>query len=231
MNKFYVYVHRRKSDNKPFYVGKGCGKRAWRQDGRNEHWDRTFIKHGLTVEIVFDNLDEQTAFQVEKDTILEFKYFGYPLTNKTDGGEGVSGSVCSEEHRRKLALVHKGKPKKPEAIAKTAAAHKGKTVSDLTKQRISLAKTGLKQSEETKQKRANTLKEVGTCNDRFIYCFYSNEDVFIGTRKEFSKYSGIAPRQFRTLFSAQRSKVVKGWSLLTMQTLSILKEIQNDHRN
>ena len=231
MNKFYVYVHRRKSDNKPFYVGKGCGKRAWKQDGRNEHWNRTFLKHGLTVEIVFDNLDEQTAFQAEKDTISEFKYFGYPLTNKTDGGDGATGLVLTEEHRLKISKAHKGRPKKPESIAKTAAAQKGKFVSELTKSRIRLAKTGLKQSTETKQKRAKTLKEVGTCNDRSIYCFYSCEDVFIGTRGEFSDYSGIPRKKFGTMFSAQRSKIVRGWSLLNIQTLIILKEISHDSRH
>lgn len=101
MNKFYVYVHRRLSDNKPFYVGKGSGKRAWQFTGksRNSYWHRVVNKHGVSVEIVFDNLTEEESFQCEKDTILEFSYFGYPLTNLTSGGEGSSGIKFTDKQR------------------------------------------------------------------------------------------------------------------------------------
>lgn len=96
MNKFYVYVHRRASDNLPFYVGKGKDKRAWNFHARSKFWNNTKAKHGVIVEIVFEDLSEEEAFQCEKDTILEFRYFGYPLVNLTDGGEGASGLTPSE---------------------------------------------------------------------------------------------------------------------------------------
>jgi len=100
-NVFYVYLHRRASDNKVFYVGKGKGKRAYSTFGRNDRWNKTAKKHGLIVEIVFDNLEETEAFQVERDTILEMKYFGYPLVNMTNGGDGISGFKHSVETKRK----------------------------------------------------------------------------------------------------------------------------------
>jgi len=104
-NKFYVYIHRRLSDNKPFYVGKGSGKRAWdfTETGRNLYWHRVRNKHGINVEIVFDNLTEEEAFQCEKDTILEFNYFGYALTNLTSGGEGSSGLAFTDQQRLNIA--------------------------------------------------------------------------------------------------------------------------------
>ena len=70
MNIFYVYLHRRKTDNKVFYVGKGKNRRAWCTDKRNKHWNNVVDKHGFNVDIVFEGLSEQEAFQIEKDTIL-----------------------------------------------------------------------------------------------------------------------------------------------------------------
>lgn len=107
-NRFYVYIHRRLSDNKPFYVGKGCGVRAWNQSSRSNYWKRVVGKHGLKVEIVFDNLEEQDSFQIEKDTILEFQYFGYSLVNHTLGGEGVSGYKFTEEQRSRMSIAKGG---------------------------------------------------------------------------------------------------------------------------
>ena len=107
-NRFYVYIHRRLSDNKPFYVGKGCGTRAWNQSSRSDYWKRVKNKHGFKVDIVVDNLEEQESFQVAKDIILEFQYFGYPLTNHTLGGEGPSGYKFTESQRSKMSLAKGG---------------------------------------------------------------------------------------------------------------------------
>lgn len=108
-DRFYVYVHYKVSDGKPFYVGKGTAQRAWNKSTRNEYWKRVVAKHGLRVEIVFDHLTEEESFQVEKDTILEFKYFGYQLTNFTNGGEGSSGFKFSDEQKEKISSAHKGR--------------------------------------------------------------------------------------------------------------------------
>lgn len=65
-NDFYIYVHYRLSDNKPFYVGKGKELRAYSKKNRNQYWQNIVDKCGYRVEIVFENLDEETAFQCEK---------------------------------------------------------------------------------------------------------------------------------------------------------------------
>lgn len=105
MCKYYVYVHRRASDNKPFYVGKGSGRRAWQITGksRNMYWHRVKDKHGLIVELVFEDLTEEEAFDLEKNTILEFEYFDYPLTNMSLGGEGNSGLEFTDEQRLRIS--------------------------------------------------------------------------------------------------------------------------------
>lgn len=55
-NEYYVYLHRRATDNKVFYVGKGKGKRAFDNSSRNDYWQNTVNKHGLTVEIIYSEL-------------------------------------------------------------------------------------------------------------------------------------------------------------------------------
>lgn len=108
-SSYYVYIHKRASDGKPFYVGKGNKYRAWVTKGRNNWWEKVVLKHGFTVEIVYEKLTEEEAFQCEKDVILEFNYFGYPLVNLTTGGEG--GSNPSIETRIKQSRAKVGKYK------------------------------------------------------------------------------------------------------------------------
>lgn len=105
-NSYYVYMHRKLS-GEPFYIGKGCGYRAWTFSGRNKYWQRIANKYGVMVEIVFDCLTEEDAYQAEKDAVLEFKYFGYKLANLTSGGEGTSSP--SPETREKQSIAKRGK--------------------------------------------------------------------------------------------------------------------------
>lgn len=104
---FYVYVHRRKSDGKVFYVGKGRQKRAWATSRRSVHWQRVVQKHGLSIQIIADSLNEVCAFSIERMVIA--KYGRGNLVNLTDGGEGTSGYVVTEDAREYLRLVNTGK--------------------------------------------------------------------------------------------------------------------------
>ena len=95
----YVYVHRKKTNGCIFYVGKATGTRGWQTTGRNSIWHRIAEKHGVISEIVLDNMDEGSAFTLEKDLIA---YYGKLcdqtgiLSNITDGGEGLLGNKPSE---------------------------------------------------------------------------------------------------------------------------------------
>lgn len=124
--KFYVYVHRRGSDGKVFYVGKGSGKRLKDAYGRSSHWNRVAAKHGWTAHKVASFNSEMCAFSLEV-AIIAFLGRNH-LTNATDGGEGVS--IPSEYVREKMRLAKIGKkpsyskdPEKwREARLKTASA-------------------------------------------------------------------------------------------------------------
>ena len=138
---FYVYLHRRLSDNKVFYVGKGKKGRAWSVHGRNSKWNNTFKKHGLIVEIIKDNLNEDEAFSTETRIIAEMrKTFGEILCNMTDGGEGVSGYRWPhnkmENHPGKKNI---GRKQSTEEIEKRRQAMLGHAVSDETRKKLSEA--------------------------------------------------------------------------------------------
>lgn len=79
-DKFYVYIHRRKDTGEIFYVGKGCGERAWSFDGRNREWVKVACENGRSVEIIAEGMLEPTALLLEgmlmalhKDTIVNIK--------------------------------------------------------------------------------------------------------------------------------------------------------------
>lgn len=119
----YVYLHRKETDNEVFYVGKGSHKnRAYRNDGRNQHWHRVVNKYGKTVEIFKDNLEENLAFYLEKFLILV--YGKENLTNKTDGGEGASGCKWPKSsYEKRAATPHHMKNK--ELAKKVADVQRG----------------------------------------------------------------------------------------------------------
>lgn len=181
-NGFYVYEHWRLDIDQCFYVGKGMGRRAYTRGGRNSHWNNIVAKlertgSGYEVKLVATGLSEEQAFELEKERIAFWKDI-VDLANKTDGGDGVSGLVMSEESKRKMSqkakgrvgvksmlgkkhseetkakmrASHKGKPKTPEHIAKVAAARKGKGFShtEKTRAKMSATRQGMKMSEAAK---------------------------------------------------------------------------------
>lgn len=80
--------------------------------------------------ILFDNLDEETATIYETGLIKAFRK--YKCYNISDGGKTPKGfkykrKPFTEEHKRKLSEIHKGKPSK----------RKGIPLSNITKQKIS----------------------------------------------------------------------------------------------
>lgn|SRR3990167_662383 len=70
-NRYYVYLHKTLK-GKVFYVGKGCGKRAFISRNRKSHWNNTVKKHGLRVEFLHTQLTEQEAFDLEEYYITLF---------------------------------------------------------------------------------------------------------------------------------------------------------------
>lgn len=207
-NRFYVYIHRRISDNKIFYVGKGCGERAWMKSNRSEWWKSVEKKHGRRVEIIFDNLLEKDAFQIEIDTILEFQYFGHPLTNLTRGGDGPAGLVFTDEHRAKISYAQKTSPKVKEARNKTADRKRGVKLPPEVGRKISARLSGVPKSKE----HTEAARAAKRCKTIYSFCHKDGRE-FTGTRYEFEVYSKLHRRQVSSLFGNRPNKFIFGWYL------------------
>ena len=146
---FYVYVHRRATDGRVFYVGKGKGGRFSSSYGRNKYWHRISGKHGFTASIVMRFTEEDCAFSFERALI---KHYGRDnLCNASDGGEGPCGLVHTSESRAKMSASRIGKKKPRDAVEKTASAHRGMKRSQETRNRISQAQIGVKLPPRTEE--------------------------------------------------------------------------------
>jgi len=74
------------------------------------------------------------------------------LRNMTDGGDGVSGVVRSNEFKFNLRELYKGKSRPKEAIEKIRESQKGRIFSEEHKQKLKEKRQNRVFSEETKSK-------------------------------------------------------------------------------
>ena len=129
MKSYLVYLHRRATDGKVFYVGKGSSaKRAKSKSNRGNYWKRIVAKHGYTIEFYATGLQEWYAFELEKELIA---YYGREnLCNLTDGGEGTSGRVPSIDSRIKCSVSNAGKSPCETTIKKAIIKNSKKIIDD-----------------------------------------------------------------------------------------------------
>lgn len=138
---FYVYLHRRKTDGKVFYVGKGRGRRAFAKCNRNKHWQYIVQKHGFDVEFVETGMQESLAFELERSLIALIGRDA--LCNVTDGGDGVAGFKLSQESIDKMKATM-ATPEVKEARSKW---QRGVAKPESTKEKIAETLRGRKPSE------------------------------------------------------------------------------------
>ena len=151
--RFYTYAYLR-VDRTPYYIGKGKGRRLYEkhQKGISVPKDKSRIIY------LKQNLTEEEAFKQEKYMIAVFgrKDLGTGiLHNKTDGGEGISGAVMSEETRRKQSERMKGENN----------LNYGKSPSEETRRKRSEANKGKNHSKETRKKQSEAKKGIKWWND------------------------------------------------------------------
>jgi len=154
-NYIYIYLDPRKPglykyssykfDYEPFYVGKGKGRRFLQlSNGRSFHFKNKINKikiYGLNPIVIKlkENLSEEKSF------ILEYELINIigrndinkgPLINFTNGGEGTSGWIPSEETKKLMSEKKKGK------YSGKNSPHYGKHHSEETKRKQSEKKIG-----------------------------------------------------------------------------------------
>lgn len=156
MERFYTYLWLRE-DGTPYYVGKGQGDRAFKRAPEDKHQPPV----NPECIIVQEWPDEALAFEGEKMLIA---YYGRIdlgtgcLRNMTDGGEGMSGWIPSEETRRKQRSSNVGKKRSEETCHRNSQAQRGnkycvgRQLSEETRLKIAAALRGKPLSEETRRK-------------------------------------------------------------------------------
>ena len=182
MNIYYVYQYLRE-DQTPYYIGKGKTNRI------NE-------KHNVALPIkdrrvmIAENLPEQDAFDLEIELIAKHgrRDLGTGiLRNQTDGGDGASGNIHSEESKQKMrdyalkreykkkeegweypesarkaiSEMQKGVPKPKEWVDNVAAALNNRSEEEKAdwKAKIAATKIGKPRSEETRAKLSAAYKK------------------------------------------------------------------------
>lgn len=152
MNNYYTYAYLRK-DGTPYYIGKG-------KDDRISSKQRSINSPKDKSRIIFlkQNLLEEEAFKHEIYMIAVFgrKDLGTGiLHNKTNGGEGTSGRIITDDTRNKIKQKNKGKKLTDEHKRKISKANKGKSAT---------WNIGKKHSIETRKKISEALKGKVTWN-------------------------------------------------------------------
>ena len=182
MNIYYVYQYLRK-DMTPYYIGKGKNNRLYEAHSVPIPPRKRIVK-------VAENLSEKEAFDLEIELI---KFYGRKdlgtgiLHNRTDGGDGRSGSIFPEERkkeysermkkinakRRKEGWVYPDSARKTISEMQKGVAKPKEWANNVTKalnsrsedekaewrRKISEAKKGKPMSEETKAKLSKINKE------------------------------------------------------------------------
>ena len=198
MGMFYVYFLRRPDQDDPFepgqacpfYVGKGSNGRVgehrkeakWLYGKPNRKPIKIVIIHKLwkqdlnfEVDIIFDGLTEQEAFEYEREAIATYGRIDLGtgcLANLTDGGEGA---LHSEETKQRIGKALMGNTNS-RGVCPTEATRNKISKSLLGRQfskehRKKLKEAGQRRilSEEIKQKISKTLtgKYVGEDSPRY----------------------------------------------------------------
>ena len=89
MKKYYVYTHSDIS-GKVFYVGKGTGDRAWRNNRTKEWKDKiNLLSNEYYVEIVYDELTEEEALDAEA-LLIELYGFDNLINKKRESPKSTS---------------------------------------------------------------------------------------------------------------------------------------------
>jgi hypothetical protein len=176
---YYTYAYLRE-DKTPYYIGKGKGSRIYsKQRSIKPPKDKSriiFLKQNLTQTEAFRHEIYMIAVFGRKDLGTGI------LHNRTDGGEGLSGTIRSDETRRKISEAKKNmsdetrkkmseanKGEKNPYFGKTGELHHnyGKTASKESNIKRSVAMSGEKHPNFGKKRPEHSQRISGEKNHNY----------------------------------------------------------------
>jgi predicted transcriptional regulator len=186
--KYHTYILRRPDKLYnckpiPFYVGKGCGDRAYKSASHcmtncsSNSYKSNIIKNLLRenrkvlIEFVLENVSNEEAIEKEKELI---KKYGRKIDNSgilaniTLGGEGMFG--CIGELNTMYKKKHSTSTKKKISMAKSGKNHPnyGKQLSIETRKKISSGHKGKKFGDQTRLKMADSQRKFKLNKEELI---------------------------------------------------------------
>lgn len=113
-NQYYVYQHFDNNGNL-FYVGKGKGRRGFHGGAAGSRTDKWFAKarDGFSVKILKDNLSNEEALALEKETMYEAFSNGIDLANQKPADRQYNSSYSqlgrakTQEEKDKISASKK----------------------------------------------------------------------------------------------------------------------------
>ena len=133
---YYTYGHYKADTKELFYIGKGKNNRAYEKDSRSDFWRNIVNKHNYTIEIFSNWETEEEAFIHEKFLIDCFGDLT-KLCNLTNGGDGCSGYVWTDDQKQKLKL--------------RKSSRLGAKLPDWLKEKIRIKQIGIKRKPHSKE--------------------------------------------------------------------------------
>lgn len=174
--KYYVYVLEILETNEIFYCGKGKGRRCHEHSFRYKNKDKQYLRvykkinkilqDGLTFRprIVFwtDNEEEAYAKEIELIKIIGREN----LTNLTDGGDGSSFVKHTEETKKRIGDINRGRKHTPETIELMRKVHTGifPTEEDKIKTKEGMKNSGAYQRtrQEARERMSRRVRRLDT---------------------------------------------------------------------
>ena len=240
-NIYYVYIYRDPRDKVPFYVGKGKDRRCYNHlivarsesaCNRKYHYPvsnkiRKLWREGVEplVELIAENLSEESAFDLERVIIAEVGRrksvggYGGPLMNILEGGGGHSGYRHSEKTKKLISEMYKGagnplygKKLSKQHRMRISSANKGKTKS---LEAVEKARKGLKDRnalmtfEERKLEHANQAKSLRS----FYKTKESVKSIQQGRAKRYKDYILISPEGIEFRMHSSLKNICEEFSL------------------
>jgi hypothetical protein len=203
---YYTYAYLRE-DRTPYYIGKGQGGRLYKK----RKGEIKPPKDKSRVIFLKQNLTEEEAFRHEVYMIAVFgrKDLGTGiLRNRTDGGEGPSGAVRSDETKRKIKEKRKYQIITKEQSNKVREKLKGKKRPDWVIEKI---KEGI--TEDHKRKMSEARKGINRPNLWKSFKIINPDGILIegSNISGFCKENNLYPDCFNKVLNGTQSHH-KGWT-------------------